>query len=133
LSKRSADLALGGSGRVPAPAENARPGEPAVAPTETAAGGGHVFRCLEAILAEQLDRARRGDLVAVGDLGRRADTLVRAARARGLKADALARQRLAGLYDALALTLAQQADEIGRKRARLRQGKTTLRAYRHGL
>jgi hypothetical protein len=88
-----------------------------------------IFAALETVLSEELQCARRGDVEAACRLARRADALVRAARARGIPPDPASLDRLGRLYTDVGLALAQRASEVADRRARLRRGKTPLQAY----
>ena len=88
------------------------------------------FAGLVRALADQLDAARRGRLDRVIESMERADALIEQARAAGHAASPARRREVRRLHDQVRLCLAQQHDELMRRRKQLTRGKGTLRAYR---
>jgi hypothetical protein len=107
------------------------------APTNTTTGPGAADRdeadllaALADALADQLDAARRGHLDRVAESMERADALIREVRSAGCTASPACRRNLRRLQDQIRLCLAQQQDELVRRRAHLKRGKGTLHTYR---
>ena len=92
--------------------------------------GADLFAALVQALADQLDAARHGRLDRVIESMERADALIEQARAAGHPASPACRRKLQRLHDQVRLCLAQQHDELGRRRKQLARGKGTLRTYR---
>ena len=101
-----------------------------------------VFRQIETLMAEQLERLRGGNVTAAVELGRRTEGLLRKATAAGaqslscwtpsLGADLARIERIKRLFHDLHLALAQQAGELADKRSRLGRTRKALKAYRNG-
>ena len=89
------------------------------------------FAALVQVLAEQIEAARRGDVDTVLERARQADVLIEQARVAGTSPDPACRRRLLRLHDQVRLCLAQQQEELARRRAQLGRGKDTLQAYRN--
>ena len=89
------------------------------------------FAALVQVLTEQIEAARRGDVDAVVERARQADVLIEQARAAGTSPESACRRRLLRLHEQVRLCLAQQQEELARRRAQLGRGKDTLQAYRN--
>ena len=103
---------------------------PSGRPHDPAPPSARTYEEVERLLEKQLEALRRGDLEAVQELGGRLDAILRVISTSEAPPDTGTRRRLVRLQDTLELALAQQRDEVSAKRARLRQGRTTLQAYR---
>jgi len=102
----------------------------AAGPATTRRDETDLFAALVQALADQLDAARRGRLGWVVASMERADALLERVRASGEAPSPACRRTLRHLHKQVRLCLAQQHDELLRRRRQLAQGKGTLRAYR---
>lgn len=89
-----------------------------------------LFQDLLDALAAQLEQARRGDVDGVLDLAGRVDALLERARQAGACSDPDRRRRLLDLHSQIRLALAQQMDDVARRRVSLARGKRSVGAYR---
>lgn len=99
------------------------------APGARSPGAGATFQALTRALTEQLEAARRGRLEEVETLAGQVDALLAKARRAGAALREADRRRLRNLHEKVRLALAQQQAELADRRAHLRRGKGTVRAY----
>ena len=98
--------------------------DPRAQPPET------IFQDLVDALEAQLEQARRGDVDGVLGLAGRVDGLLERARQTGACSDPDRHRRLLDLHAHIRLALAQQMDDVARRRVSLARGKRSVGAYR---
>jgi len=85
---------------------------------------------LQALLAGQLDLARRGEHERVAAVAAEASRLLSRLAAEGLgEQDRAALKRAGELYRQVCLALAAERSELGQRLEKMRRGRTSLRAY----